>query len=156
MLSRRHLTWPALTAFAALAVAGCGAAAEAGTTHPAAATAASKTVSVKSFPGAGKVLVDSHGRPLYTPSQESTGKVLCKGQCVHIWAPLSAKHPTAASGVGKLATIKRPDGIRQVTVRGKHAYTFVLDPRGKVTGDGIKDSFAGVHFTWHVLRPAGA
>ena len=56
---------------------------------------------------------------------------------------------------GTLATVRRPDGGRQVTYRGRLLYSFKLDKPGKVTGDGFKDAFGGQKFTWHVARPAG-
>jgi predicted lipoprotein with Yx(FWY)xxD motif len=49
------------------------------------------------------------------------------------------------AGVQGLATVKRPDGRRQVTFRGGPLYFFVQDKkRGDVNGEGFKD--VGV---WH-------
>ena len=115
------------------------------------------TVSMKRIPGAGTVLVDSKGRALYRSDQERNGMVLCKGACLSFWQPLIVTGtPTKSSSVpGKLGTVKRPGGTRQVTYAGRLLYTFKLDKPGKVTGDGFKDAFGGQHFTWRVARPIG-
>ena len=51
---------------------------------------------------------------------------------------------------GRLATVKRPDGSRQVTLDGRPLYRFAQDSAaGKATGDGVTDNFDGQQFTWH-------
>lgn len=122
------------------------------------ARSGSATVSVKKIAGHGKILVDAKGRPLYRNAQERNGMILCKGACVSFWKPLIVRgKPTrSTSAVGKLGVIRRADGRRQVTDNGRLLYTFTLDKRGKVAGDGFKDQFGGQRFTWHVVRPAGA
>ena len=118
--------------------------------------AASATVSVKSIAGHGKVLVDAKGRALYHSDQERNGTVLCTGACLSFWHPLTVSStPKGAALPGKLGTVKRPEGGRQVTYQGKLLYTFKLDSPGKVTGDGFKDAFGGQKFTWHVAHPVG-
>ena len=115
------------------------------------------TVSVKQIGKAGKVLVDTKGRALYFNDQERGSKVLCTGECVSFWKPLTVTGtPKAGSLPGKLAVAMRPGGARQVTYRGKRLYSFTLDKPGKVTGDNFKDAFGGHTFTWHVAHPAGA
>lgn len=37
----------------------------------------------------GDVLVDSQGDALYSPDQETGGKVLCTDACASIWIPLT-------------------------------------------------------------------
>lgn len=115
------------------------------------------TVSLKEIQGAGSVLVDSKGRALYRSEQERNGMVLCKGACLSFWKPLTVKGAPKAHGVsGKLAVVKRPDGLgRQVTFNGKLLYSFKLDKPGTVSGDRFKDAFGGQTFRWHVVRLAG-
>jgi predicted lipoprotein with Yx(FWY)xxD motif len=114
------------------------------------------TLSVKRLGSAGKVLVDSKGRALYRNDQERGGKVLCVKGCLAFWKPLLVKGaPKAASLPGKLTTVKRPDGGRQVAYNGKLLYTFTLDKPGKVTGDNFADQFGGQKFKWHAARPTG-
>jgi predicted lipoprotein with Yx(FWY)xxD motif len=123
-----------------------------------AARSGAATVSVKQLGGHGKVLVDAKGRALYRSDQERRGMVLCTGACLSFWQPLKISGTPTKGGslAGKLATVKRPDGGRQVTYNGRLLYSFKLDKPGKVTGDGFKDAFGGQHFTWHVDRPVGA
>jgi len=119
--------------------------------------AAGATISVKQIGGAGKVLVDSKGKALYRSDQERNGMVLCTGACLSFWQPLKVSGtPKGSSLPGKLATVKRPDGGRQVTYNGRLLYSFKLDKPGKVTGDGFKDAFGGQKFTWRVVHPTGA
>jgi predicted lipoprotein with Yx(FWY)xxD motif len=120
-------------------------------------TAGGATVSAKKLGGAGTVLVDSKGRALYRSEQERNGMVLCKGACLSFWQPLTVKGTPKAHGLsGKLAVVKRPDGLgRQVTFNGKLLYSFKLDQPGQVGGDGFKDAFSGQKFRWHVVRPVG-
>jgi predicted lipoprotein with Yx(FWY)xxD motif len=140
-------------------LAACGSGAGSTTSNPGAPSPAPTphAVSVKRFPGAGTVLVDAAGHPLYTPDQEARGKVLCAGACTSFWVPLGPGHaaPSGAPGVGRLAVIRRPDGTRQLTAGGRHLYTFVRDHPGQVTGDGFADAFGGRRFTWHAVRAGG-
>jgi predicted lipoprotein with Yx(FWY)xxD motif len=128
----------------------------AATTGGSASKAVGATVSAKQIAGSGRVLVDSRGRALYQNDQERGGMVLCDGACLSFWKPLTVSGTPKGSLPGKLATVKRPDGGRQVTYNGKLLYTFTLDKPGKVTGDGFKDAFGGQQFTWHVAQPTAA
>ncbi len=115
------------------------------------------TVGIKRVGSAGTVLVDARGKALYMSDQERRGMVLCTGACLSFWQPLTVSGtPKASPAVGRLGVVRRPDGKRQVTLKGRPLYAFKLDKAGKVTGDGFKDAFGGQRFTWHVARPAGA
>ena len=144
-------------AAATLALAACGGGDDGA---PSTSTAASTgAVSVQRVDGIGSVLVDATGKALYTPDQESDGKVRCTGACASIWQPLLAPAsgtPKAAGDVGKLGVATRPDGSKQVTVDGKLLYTFSQDQPGKVDGNGFADDFAGRHFTWHAVLAGGS
>jgi predicted lipoprotein with Yx(FWY)xxD motif len=148
--------WTCGTAIAAVAITigACG-----GTDERAAVAAGDATVSVAHVDRVGAVLVNRDGATLYTPDQESDGKVSCKGECLSIWLPLTASGtPTAADGVdGKLGTIDRPDGTMQVTIDGKPLYTFAEDLQaGQVNGNGVKDRFGAGSFTWHAVTADGS
>jgi predicted lipoprotein with Yx(FWY)xxD motif len=141
----------------ALAIAGCGSGGSStGSTSSNGGGASKATVSVKHF-SVGNVLVDASGRPLYSPTQEANGKILCTGSCTSIWVPLRASSaaPTGGTGVGKLGVVARADGTKQVTANGKPLYTFVEDSPGKLTGNGAADSFAGRHFNWQAVLASG-
>jgi predicted lipoprotein with Yx(FWY)xxD motif len=127
------------------------------------ATAATgdETVSVESVGDAGDVLVDASGATLYTPDQESSGKIECKtADCTSIWMPVTVAggdDPTGSTEIeGDLGTVKRPDGDTQVSFDGMPLYSFTEEGPGEVTGDGFEDTFDGTDFTWHVVTPTGA
>src|SRR5215216_2777873 len=136
---------------ASLTLAACG---QATTTTGGGTAAAQHTVGVKHVDGMGDVLVDASGLALYTPDQESNGKIACTGKCTSFWLPLKAP-AGAPTGTEKLDVIRRPDGTRQVALGAKPLYTFVQDAPGKITGEGFKDDFAGKRFTWHVVLAGG-
>jgi predicted lipoprotein with Yx(FWY)xxD motif len=121
----------------------------------------SSTISVQTV-GGSMMLVGPTGAALYTNDQDSGGKPKCvSSDCTAIWIPLSVpagQQPSAAAGVGgTIATVALPSGKDQVTLNGKPLYTFALDAQpGQVHGNGVGDSFAGTHFTWHSAVPAGA
>jgi len=145
-----------LTAAAVLALSACGGSDTGGAA--AGAASAGQTVSTATVDGVGEVLVDSQGDALYSPDEETGGKVLCTGSCVSIWAPLTlpvGASPTAGADLRtKLGIVQRPDGAQQVTYDGKPLYRFVEDPGpGTVTGNDFSDSFDGKDFTWHVASP---
>jgi predicted lipoprotein with Yx(FWY)xxD motif len=148
-----------IAAFAAVVALVAGIAIAVAATGGSSGTAKSgaSTISVKTIASHGKVLVDAKGHALYRSDQEKNGMVLCTGACLSFWQPLKVSGTPTKSGslTGKLATVKRPDGGRQVTYNGRLLYSFKLDKPGNVTGDGFKDAFGGQHFTWRVDHPAG-
>ena len=155
-MNTRIARWTAPSAVAlALAVAGCGG----GGSSETSAAGAAQTVSAKQLAGLGAVLVDDHGHALYASDQEAAGMIRCTGSCTTFWDPLTAgaSAPTGGSDVtGKLATIRRADGARQVTYKGMPLYRFTQDPGpGQVTGNDFKDAFGGTSFTWHAVTTAG-
>jgi predicted lipoprotein with Yx(FWY)xxD motif len=141
---------------AALTLAACGGSSNDSATSARAAT--SDTVGIQQVTGIGRVLVDSSGMALYTPDQEGNGTIVCTGSCTSEWQPVDVAHgkPTAAPGAGRLGVVKRPDGARQVTLKGMPLYTFAQDSPGQITGDGFQDKFGGTSFTWHVVLAGGS
>jgi predicted lipoprotein with Yx(FWY)xxD motif len=118
--------------------------------------ASAATLQTRKFPGAGTVLVNATGQPLYAADQEAGGAMRCTGACTAIWKPLAAKGTPTATVAGSLGTVTRSDGTMQVTYNGKLLYTFSFDQPGKVAGDNFHDAFGGQKFTWHVVRQVGA
>ena len=120
--------------------------------------AGGETVAVRSIDGAGEVFVDEQGAALYTNDRDTASKIACTGECTSIWIPLAAPSggkPTAGdpSLQAELGVVERPDGASQVTYDGMPLYTFVEDGGpGRVTGDGLADSFAGTDFVWTVAQ----
>ncbi|HWX98151.1 MAG TPA: hypothetical protein VNZ01_15015 [Solirubrobacteraceae bacterium] len=102
-----------------------------------------------------RVAVSSSGRTLYTLSGESTHHLLCKtSECFKFWPPVrvspsNAKLKAGSGLQGHLGTLRRSNGIVQVTLRGKPLYRFSGDSaKGQANGEGIV-SFGG---TWHAAR----
>ena len=150
------------TGAAALILAACGSSGTNGTSGSSGGAAngssngSAVTVAAKQVDGVGKVLVDSSGNALYSPDQETNGKILCTDSCTTIWKPLMVTGtPTAGSGVAQLGVVDRPDGSKQVAADGKPLYTFVQDNAGQVNGNGASDQFGGQHFTWHAVLADG-
>ena len=120
----------------------------------------SSTVGARPVPTLGKtVAVDAKGRTLYALSGETAKHLKCTSSaCLAIWPPLTvssrkAAHLTAGKAVhGKLGTLRRAGGKRQVTLRGKPLYRYSGDSApDDANGEGIK-SFGG---TWHAALAAG-
>jgi predicted lipoprotein with Yx(FWY)xxD motif len=149
----KRLLLPGAVLAAALVLAACGGSSSSSTTS----SAAKHTVSVASIDGVGKVLVDSHGMPLYSSNLDAKGAPACTGACASVWRPLTIASgtPSAGAGAGKVGVVMRSDGMRQVTVAGKPLYTFVKDSPGKATGNGVSDAFSGRHFSWTAIRAGG-
>ena len=115
-----------------------------------------KTATVKLVKSAdyGKVLATSSGLTLYHYTDETRGKVDCKGACAKLWPPLLVKagtKPTAGAGLtaSKLGTLRRPDGGTQVTYNGLGLYRYAPDRKaGDVKGQGLFK-------VWFVIAPTG-
>jgi len=106
-----------------------------------------------------QIVVDGRGRTLYVLQPESTHHLLCKSSaCLKFWPPLtvrSSKTPLKAGpGVrGRLAILRRGNGVLQVTLGGLPLYRYAGDSaKGEANGQNIH-TFGG---TWHVLPAKGA
>lgn len=151
---------------AAVTVAACGsspsstAAGSPGSSAPTgASSAASATISVKSVPGVGTVLVNGQGQTLYMLTSEKGGKITCTAAngCIQAWPEtLLTSGATAAAGSGVqsslLGTVKDASGNLEVTYNHWPLYTFSGDSGpGVAKGQGLT-SFGG---TWYVLNRSG-
>jgi predicted lipoprotein with Yx(FWY)xxD motif len=121
--------------------------------------AAGASVSARQLSGVGSVLVDKSGMTMYSvksPS-ESGGNIKCTGSCTSFWFPVAASASPGASGLpGKLGSVSRPDGTKQLTYNGLPLYTFKLDTApGQDHGNNYRDSFNGTNFTWQVVTASG-
>ncbi|HMJ03968.1 MAG TPA: hypothetical protein VK506_13595 [Conexibacter sp.] len=94
-----------------------------------------------------RILVTRSGLSLYTLSAETRGRFICDDtDCLAAWPPLLLRRGAQPTGVRSLGVVRRPDGRRQVTYRGRPLYRFAGDSRrGDVEGEGFRD--VG---TWHV------
>lgn len=105
-----------------------------------------------------QIVVDAQGRTLYALSPETTRRLLCKSsECLKFWPPLTVRSRKtkleAGSGVhGRLAILRRNNGVMQVTLGGLPLYRYSGDhAKGEANGQHIH-SFGG---TWHVLSATG-
>jgi predicted lipoprotein with Yx(FWY)xxD motif len=116
------------------------------TTAPAATRSVVVVKTAKNAKLGKTILVGLNGHTLYSLSAEKNGRFICTNKaCLAFWHPLVVRKGMKPAGVRGLATIKRPDGRRQVTFRGGPLYFFVQDKKaGDVKGEGFKD--VGV---WH-------
>lgn len=107
------------------------------------------TLKVEQNIALGKFLVAANGMTLYLKKDDSPGKSTCSGACVLSWPPLTTTGKlVAGEGVsGKVDTIKRADGKKQVTYNGMPLYFWTGDKKaGDTTGNGFK----GI---WSVVAP---
>ena len=99
---------------------------------------------------AGTVLASKRGLTLYYYSEDKpgSGKSACTGGCATAWPPLAApvKAPAGVRLPGRLRTITRPNGLKQVTLNGYPLYLYIGDKApGQATGNGIGGA-------WHVIK----
>ena len=162
----RRLLLGSLALGAAATVAACSssspgtAAGSPGRATASASSAAAVTISAKSVPGVGTILVNGQGQTLYLLTSEQGGKITCTkaSGCTRFWPEtLLASGMTAAkagSGVqaSMLGTVTDASGNLEVTYNHWPLYTFVKDSGpGMAHGQGLM-GFGG---TWYVLNASG-
>jgi predicted lipoprotein with Yx(FWY)xxD motif len=143
---------------AALVLAACGGSNDDGNATAASSGSGSGIVSTESVDGM-NVLVDTAGKTLYSANVETGGMIRCTDGCTSFWKPLEAttkQSKTASADLGvKFGVVKRPDGARQLTFKGKPLYTFTQEGSGELQGDGFTDDFQGTHFEWSAATSGG-
>lgn len=98
----------------------------------------------------GQVLADAAGLTLYTFSHDQGGTSTCTGPCAVAWPPLTVATGGTVTGPGgtqgKLGTITRPGGGRQITFDGHPLYSFSGDSApGQTHGQGLDAA-------WYVIK----
>jgi predicted lipoprotein with Yx(FWY)xxD motif len=146
-----------LVAVAALTAA-CGSGGSDG--NDAGAAVGGSLVSTSKDAGLGPILVDSAGKTLYFANGETQSSVMCTGECLGFWTPLTVSGgaaPTASGDLtGDLTTFQRSDGKTQVSYNGHPLYTFKLDKdAGQAEGNNFSDEFGGTKFDWHAIDTDG-
>ena len=118
------------------------------------AAAAGSAIGVK-HTTLGQTLVDANGRTLYLFASDTPNHSSLSGAGFAIWPAFTSNGtPRAAAGVSAahIATIKGPNGSRQVTYFGHPLYYYVGDQKpGDTTGQALKQFGA----LWYVLSPGG-
>jgi len=113
-----------------------------------------QVVKVMRNPTLGKrILVTRSGMTLYSLSAERRGRFICTtSACISLWKPLTVPAGVKPTGTSGLATVRRPDGKRQVAFKGAPLYRFVQDMKpGDAMGNGFRD--VGV---WRPVAAGGA
>jgi predicted lipoprotein with Yx(FWY)xxD motif len=84
------------------------------------------------------VLTNGAGRTLYWFVPDTPTSSKCTGSCAAYWPPVTGT-PVAGPGVtGRLGTIARPGGARQVTYDGHPLYTYAGDTApGQARGNNL-------------------
>jgi predicted lipoprotein with Yx(FWY)xxD motif len=104
------------------------------------------------------VIVSSQGHTLYSLSPETSKHLLCKGECLGFWPPLTVgsaktKLKNGPGVQGHLGLLRRSNGAFQVTLRGMPLYRYSKDrAKGEANGQGI-ESFGG---TWHAATASSS
>src|SRR4051812_31160780 len=100
----------------------------------------------------GTVLVDTHGRSLYTRALDGSRKSTCYGSCAKAWPPfLTSAKPVAGAGAKQalLGTSRRTNGTLQVTYAGRPLYYSGKDPQpGEISAQGTAS-------TWWLVGSSG-
>lgn len=143
-LATRVLLAAVAVAFAATAMATSGSA------------SAPKTSSIAAAKSRfGTILFDGRGFVLYAFTRDTHGQSACSGACAKAWPPYIVTGKLigrAGIAAGRLATVRRSDGSRQVTYAGRPLYYYVGDRKPRQILCQNVSEFGGL---WLVVRPNG-
>lgn len=143
----------------ALLASACSSSGHSSATSAAAATGsgAGGATSVTTHSGPmGTFLTDSAGRSLYMFASDTATKSSCSAVCIVYWPPLTTNGTVTASGTatsGKLTTITRSDGTKQVVYAGHPLYYYKSD---KAAGDTKGQGSTMFGAKWWLLAPSGS
>jgi predicted lipoprotein with Yx(FWY)xxD motif len=121
-------------------------------------TGSTVTISTRSVPGLGRILVNGAGRTLYMFVPDKRTRVTCFANCATVWPPLklSAGEKVVAKGGAKAALLgsdKGAAGGRVVTYNHWPLYTYLGDSKAGVAVGQALNLTGGL---WYVLAPSGA
>jgi predicted lipoprotein with Yx(FWY)xxD motif len=117
----------------------------------------SVSLSVRTLPTVGAVLVNAEGHTLYTFAPDNRSKVTCVSSCATLWPPV--KLPSGETPAGPvqlkaslLGSDPDPEGGSVVTYSGWPLYTYAADSAaGEDNGQAI-EADGGL---WYVIAPSG-
>jgi predicted lipoprotein with Yx(FWY)xxD motif len=103
----------------------------------------------------GKVLFDANGQVVYVFEIDGRNRSGCtSAECVKAWPPvLTREKPSAGAGADEslLGTIRRSDGMLQVTYNGRPLYFYEHEAPGEIKCHNV-DLHGGL---WWVVTPRG-
>ncbi|MFD0368183.1 SCO0930 family lipoprotein [Streptomyces sp. NPDC127114] len=116
------------------------------------AATASGPLSVRTDATLGQVVTDAAGFTLYRFDKDTAkpSRSACAGDCAKAWPPVPAGD-TQAGGLDPalIGSVKRADGVTQLTVAGRPVYRFAKDTApGQTNGQGVGG-------TWFAVTPQG-
>lgn len=105
--------------------------------------------------GFGRVLFDANGQVVYVFENDRPNRSACtSAECVKAWPPvLTRQQPSAGAGADArlLGTIRRTDGMLQVTYNGRPLYFYEHEAPGEIECHNV-DLHGGL---WWVVTPRG-
>jgi predicted lipoprotein with Yx(FWY)xxD motif len=103
----------------------------------------------------GRVLFDANGQVVYVFENDRRNRSNCtSAECVKAWPPvLTEAQPSAGPGIdaGLLGTVRRDDGMLQVTYNGRPLYFYEHEAPGEIKCHNV-DLHGGL---WWVVTPDG-
>jgi predicted lipoprotein with Yx(FWY)xxD motif len=96
----------------------------------------------------GSVLTTRQGRTLYVFDNDvvGAGRSVCNPPCSGVFPPYLVEE--GATATEPFGVIRRDDGARQWTYKGRPLYVFYADEKpGEAIGDGMNRGI------WHIARP---
>jgi predicted lipoprotein with Yx(FWY)xxD motif len=143
---RAAATTAAALAVAALVLLGVAVAGA----SPAAPAATSTGTGLKTTViGGTTVLTNARGFTLYSFAPDTPTASKCYGSCAAYWPPATGTAPASPSLPGRIGTITRTGGSRQLTYNGHPLYTYIGDSGpGQANGNNLNLN-GGL---WHEVR----
>lgn len=163
----------AVTAVAAILLAGCGGSKPSSTSESKEggyATSTTRTASAKSTAAAGPVVISAKQNgvlkseilaagakklTVYMFASDHGSVSTCYGACATAWPPVVTTGTPQAQGgaiAAKIGTITRSEGAKQVTYAGRPLYYYTPDgSEAAISGQGV-NSFGAL---WWVMSPSG-
>ena len=112
---------------------------------PAAAGTALTTTTI----GGTTVLTNAKGFTLYSFAPDTPASSKCYGSCAAYWPPVTGTAAASPGLPGRIGTITRTGGARQLTYNGHPLYTYIADTApGQAKGNNLNLN-GGL---WHEVR----
>ncbi|GAC1699204.1 MAG: hypothetical protein NVS9B6_10670 [Candidatus Limnocylindrales bacterium] len=95
-------------------------------------------------------VLTADGQTVYLFAKDKPGETRCFDQCAQTWPPIIVtRHPETRGAIqGKLGTVKRDDGRRQLTYNDLPVYLYIEDAPHSEDANG-----QDVDHEWYVLKP---
>jgi predicted lipoprotein with Yx(FWY)xxD motif len=123
--------------------------AEAGASPPAPAATSTGTSLRTTVIGGTTVLTNARGFTVYSFAPDTPAASKCYGSCAVYWPPVTGTPATSPGLPGRIGTITRTGGARQLTYNGHPLYTYIGDSTpGQAHGNNLNLN-GGL---WHEVR----